>query len=249
MINKIYSLDFSNKMSAKAVKQSSMERELNKFLTQDQVERVLELINTQSKKRTKTTKDPNAPKRWKSSYILFCGDRRAQLVSENPTLKATEITARLGKLWTALPDTEKDRYSQLSAQDKERFTRELAAYTGESKVSAASVANAAASSSRKKPSVASKVEVLPTPVVEKKSAATKASKATASSKVEKKPKATQQSAGFVNYSQETREEVESEHPEFNQKKVNDEILKRWNKLSQDQRETYELTAEDEIDLE
>ena len=145
MINKIYSLDFSNKMSAKAVKQSSMERELNKFLTQDQVERVLELINTQSKKRTKTTKDPNAPKRWKSSYILFCGDRRAQLVSENPTLKATEITARLGKLWTALPDTEKDRYSQLSAQDKERFTRELAAYTGESKVSAASVANAAAS--------------------------------------------------------------------------------------------------------
>ena len=40
----------------------------------------------------KAKRDPNAPKRPRSSYILFSSDNRSDVKSDNPNLSATEIT-------------------------------------------------------------------------------------------------------------------------------------------------------------
>lgn len=47
-------------------------------------------------------KDPNAPKKGRSAYILFSMDTRAQVKADFPDLKNTEILAKLGELWKAL---------------------------------------------------------------------------------------------------------------------------------------------------
>eukprot|EP00494_Astrolonche_serrata_P012757 UN12865 len=52
-------------------------------------------------------KDQNAPARNKSSYILFCNDRREQARSDNPEASMVEISKILGALWSESTDKEK----------------------------------------------------------------------------------------------------------------------------------------------
>lgn len=268
MKNKIYSLDFSNKMSAKTTqKQSTLEKKLSEFLSSEQVEQVLELVKSQEKKRrVKVVKDPNAPKRWTSNYLFFCNERRKQIVKDNPEASATEVTVKLGSAWKSLSENEKQRYTQMSLNDKERYQRELEVYnskTGtveaptetktvsktrtrtkastvsqstvpENKTTTQSVVQSAGSQSavsEKKTRKTAKKEVVPEPVPER--------------SVAPKSKKNERTPGFRNFSNETREEVESEHPEFSEKKLEDELFKRWNKLPEDQRQVYEVTADEE----
>lgn len=265
MKNKIYSQEFSNKMSAKTTqKLTTLEKKLSEFLNSEQVEQVLELFKSQKlRKRAKTVKDPNAPKRWTSNYIFFCNERRKQLVSKFPEASATEITVKLGTAWKALSDAEKQKYTDISLKDKERYQRELAVYTAEneSKTDAAPVetkttrkratkSSSAASHASLATQPESKVPISKLESVPEKKTTTRSKK-----EVEPEPptrkvvKKAERTPGFRNFSSETREEVESEHPELSQKKVDDELLRRWNKLPEDQREVYEVTAEnDEEDL-
>jgi len=79
--------------------------------------------------RTKRKKDPNAPKKWKTGYILFCVDQREKLKKENNELSATEITSRLGALWKKLSDKDKAKYELLSKKDKARYEKDMESYT------------------------------------------------------------------------------------------------------------------------
>lgn len=79
--------------------------------------------------RTKRKKDPNAPKKWKTGYILFCLDKRQEVKDENPNMKATEITKELGARWNALGDKNKKKYEKLSVKDKVRYQKEMENYT------------------------------------------------------------------------------------------------------------------------
>ena len=69
------------------------------------------------------------PKRAKSGYLYFCEHRRAQLKESNPSLKSTEITSELGRLWNELKAdssraAELAKYDSMAAGDKERYASE-----------------------------------------------------------------------------------------------------------------------------
>ena len=71
-------------------------------------------------------------RRAKSSYIYFCEANRPSVKDANPDMKATEITAELGKAWNALKADKKkvkelDGYVKKAASDKARYEAEKAA--------------------------------------------------------------------------------------------------------------------------
>lgn len=111
---------------------------LTDALDKAQVDRVMAVWNTKkdelskiigSERRVKKKKDPNAPKRWKTGYILFCNDQREKVKKENPRMTATEITTRMGELWKVLDNKEKIKYNDLSLKDKKRYENEMSSYT------------------------------------------------------------------------------------------------------------------------
>ena len=82
-------------------------------------------------------KDPNAPKRGKSAYLLFCADQRDAVKSElGKESKATDITKELGARWNVLKASTKasDKkilasYEKSAVADKERYEEEKNMYT------------------------------------------------------------------------------------------------------------------------
>jgi HMG (high mobility group) box len=66
--------------------------------------------DTEPKKRTRKPRDPNAPKRPPSSYILFQNDIRKQLKEKNPKVSNNELLAIISKQWNEMPDQDKEVY-------------------------------------------------------------------------------------------------------------------------------------------
>ena len=75
-------------------------------------------------------KDPNAPKRPKSAYNIFCEETRASVKEENPEMTQPEIMSELGRMWKELgpDDDETERLNELAADDKERYKKEMESY-------------------------------------------------------------------------------------------------------------------------
>lgn len=59
-------------------------------------------------KRVKKPRDPNAPKRPASSYLLFQNEVRQQLKDKNPTLPNNELLSLIAKMWKEMPKEQKD---------------------------------------------------------------------------------------------------------------------------------------------
>jgi hypothetical protein len=57
--------------------------------------------------KDKKPKDPNAPKRPLSSYLLFCVPERKTLSASNPEMKGRAVVAELGRRWGLLPEDQK----------------------------------------------------------------------------------------------------------------------------------------------
>ena len=85
---------------------------------------------TSQKNTLQKVKDPNAPKRAKSGYILFCIDKREEIKNDNPEMSGKEILKELGRVWREdLPDNIKDMYNKKSEDDKVRYKQEMTVYT------------------------------------------------------------------------------------------------------------------------
>lgn len=99
-----------------------------KFLEEwtSQKSKVVKLMNRTTQKKQK---DPNAPTKAKTSYILYCMDMRQSVKDKNPDMKATEITSKLGKMWNALSDNKKSQYNKKAEEDKKRYEQEMESYT------------------------------------------------------------------------------------------------------------------------
>ena len=52
-------------------------------------------------------KDPNAPRRPTTAYLLFCQQNRDKLRSANPGMSFLDITKELGQQWTQLDEEER----------------------------------------------------------------------------------------------------------------------------------------------
>lgn len=92
------------------------------------VKDIAPLVKTKGGK-TKKKKDPNAPAAALNNYMLFCKDKRPEVKEKFSELKGKEITKKIGEMWKALSDKEKEVYTQKAKKEKERFTEEMKSYT------------------------------------------------------------------------------------------------------------------------
>ncbi len=90
------------------------------------VESIEASIKSFQKKNVK--KDPNAPKKAKTSYMYFCDDRRAALKADNPKASVGDMSKIFGAEWKELSDDDKKPYEAKAAADKSRYAQEKGAY-------------------------------------------------------------------------------------------------------------------------
>lgn len=73
-------------------------------------------------------KDPNAPKRPKTAYQLFCGDNRSKLRVEHNALSLGELSTKLSELWKQATAEIKQEYEAKAGPGKEKFKKEKREY-------------------------------------------------------------------------------------------------------------------------
>lgn len=70
--------------------------------------------------RAKKTKDPNAPKRPASAFLLYSIKRRPDIKSQHPDWTVTEISKHLGTEWKELSDEDKAPFIKTHAENKKK---------------------------------------------------------------------------------------------------------------------------------
>lgn len=84
---------------------------------------------TEKKRRKKKKKDPNAPKKNRSSYILFVADHRQQAIAELPEgARQVEIMSRVAKMWREADEDVKHKYTTMAQAEKEEYDQKMAIY-------------------------------------------------------------------------------------------------------------------------
>ncbi|ODN92730.1 nonhistone protein 6 [Cryptococcus wingfieldii CBS 7118] len=81
------------------------------------------------KKKEKKIKDPNAPKRPPSAYILFQNDVRDEIRRSNPNIAYKEILHIISAKWKDLADDQKKVYEDAYQNAHSTFRAEEEAYT------------------------------------------------------------------------------------------------------------------------
>ncbi|PVV01445.1 hypothetical protein BB560_004135 [Smittium megazygosporum] len=76
----------------------------------------------------KVPKDPNAPKRPLSSYIMFCNDNRDKVRNQHPGISSQDISKILGEMWNSINEVEKKRYELIFQRQKQRYQEEIREY-------------------------------------------------------------------------------------------------------------------------
>ena len=108
---------------------------LVKLNMQDKMDEICQSILGDQHK-IKQQKDPNKPKRAKSSYLFFCEDERPRVweslkkkLGKNETLKISVVSKKLGTMWKKLDAKGRVKYDKLAEKDKERYETEMEAYS------------------------------------------------------------------------------------------------------------------------
>merc|ERR1719320_2152604 len=73
-------------------------------------------------------KDPNAPKRPLSGYMIFVNEVRSGVVADNPDMSVTDILKEVGSMWRDLDEAEYARYGEKAKKLKARYAKELKEY-------------------------------------------------------------------------------------------------------------------------
>ena len=76
----------------------------------------------------KQKKDPNAPKRGLTSYMIFSKENRKRIQEENPEALFGEIGRLVGAEWKALSEDQQLGYQKKSEIDKKRYETDKAKY-------------------------------------------------------------------------------------------------------------------------
>lgn len=81
-----------------------------------------------TKKAKKEKKDPSAPKIATTAFMFFSNEVRPKIREEEPELKLTEISKKIGAMWKEMDEDDKKPYNDKAARDKVRYEKEKAAY-------------------------------------------------------------------------------------------------------------------------
>ena len=79
--------------------------------------------------KTKKMKDPNAPKRNASAYLLYSIVARNDVRNANPNAMVADINKILSDNFKALSPEDRSVWDLKAAVDKERYSKEMAQYT------------------------------------------------------------------------------------------------------------------------
>lgn len=80
------------------------------------------------RKRKTKPKDPNAPKRPPSSYLLFQNEVRHELKAKHPNIPNNELLGKIAKAWSEMPKEEKDRYEERHTASKNLYLEQKKQY-------------------------------------------------------------------------------------------------------------------------
>ena len=80
-------------------------------------------------KNTKAKKDPLAPKKGLSAFMIFSNENRKNIKDDNEGITFGEIGKKIGESWKSLSEAEKIIYLKKSEADKERYQQENSVYT------------------------------------------------------------------------------------------------------------------------
>jgi len=99
----------------------------------DELDRALQNLDVKQRKPRKTKqRDPDAPKRPASAYMLWLNENRAsikdELLTTNPDAKITDVTKRAGEIWKELSDDEKAPHQKASEELREKYHEAMKAY-------------------------------------------------------------------------------------------------------------------------
>lgn len=83
---------------------------------------------TDKTKKKKPERDPNAPKRNLSSYMLYSQSVRPDVVKQHPNVRPVDIAKLIGEKWNALTDKEKQPFVKAAEKEKARFDKETKTY-------------------------------------------------------------------------------------------------------------------------
>ena len=86
-------------------------------------------------KKNKKVKDPKAPKRALSSWIIFTTEQRPKFKAENPEKSNTELTTLMSQEWRNMTEGDKKKYTDLADVDKQRYMKEKEEYESNSESS------------------------------------------------------------------------------------------------------------------
>ena len=78
--------------------------------------------------KIKAMKDPNKPKKPKSSYLFFTNDVRDKVREKHPNASMGEVSKIMGEMWQKLSEKDKVKYTEMASQDKERHEEEMDSY-------------------------------------------------------------------------------------------------------------------------
>ena len=102
------------------------------------VERKRSSPKTKTTTTTRKKRDPDAPKKPKTAYNFFAQEIRPTLKEDNPSMKASEVTAIIRDMWSGRVEDDEDNYStaearakwlKMAAKDKVRYASEMKMYT------------------------------------------------------------------------------------------------------------------------
>ncbi len=79
--------------------------------------------------KAKKVKDPNAPKKGMSAFMMFSNEQRNKIKADNPEATFGEIGRKVGEAWKALNDKQKAVYTKKAEEDKQRYESEFQTYT------------------------------------------------------------------------------------------------------------------------
>ncbi|XP_011761639.1 high mobility group protein B4 [Macaca nemestrina] len=121
--------EFSRKCSEKWRSISKHEKAKYEALAKlDKARYQEEMMNYVGKRKKRRKRDPQAPRRPPSSFLLFCQDHYAQLKRENPSWSVVQVAKATGKMWSATTDLEKHPYEQRAALLRAKYFEELELY-------------------------------------------------------------------------------------------------------------------------
>jgi len=92
---------------------------------------LLKKLGRENEIKHKKKKDPNAPKRPLTAYMLYSQEVRPGLKEKNPGKSVTDIAKLIGVQWNNLPQTQKNKFVTRAAVNKEKYDKEFAVYKTE----------------------------------------------------------------------------------------------------------------------